>query len=370
MKQKILYIWYKYVGFIFRLFPIKNNRIVFQNFFGKGYGDNPKYVAEELLSRNIDNIEIIWLVKDKYYDEIPSKIKQIKRGTFKELYYLSTAKIWVDNCRKHYGIKKRKNQFYLHTWHGTVGLKKMEKDCEEILKRSYIKSAKSDSKMIDLIPSGSKIFTEILNSSFWYDGEIYECGTPRCDVFFKYKPIKKDYKVILYAPTFRDNGDISVYNLNYSNILKAFENKTNDNWKIIIRFHPNESYLQEKINYNDKILDGSKYDDMNKLLMDSDVLITDYSSSLFDSLLIKKTVFLYVPDLEYYTKKRGSYININELPYSISKSEKQLLNNISLFDEEKYLCEVNNYLKNIGNYEDGYASSRLVDRLLEVLKDE
>ena len=370
MKQWMLYLWYKYVGMIFRIFPINKKRILFQNFFGKGYGDNPKYIADEIINRNIDNLELIWLVKGKYYKEIPKQIKQVKRGTLKELYYIATSKIWIDNCRKHYGIKKRKGQFYLHTWHGTVGLKKIEKDCEDFLKKSYIRSAKSDSKMIDLIPSGSKLFTDILKKSFWYDGEIYECGTPRCDVFFKCKKRKKDYNIVLYAPTFRDNNDTSVYNLNYEKIIETLEKKTNKKWKIIIRFHPNTSYLQKTVKYNSKIIDGSKFDDMNKLIIDSDLLITDYSSSLFDSLLIKKCVFLYTPDLEEYLRVRDSYISINQLPYTFSKNQEELLKNINNYNKEEYLKKVDEYIKIAGINEKGTASKKLVDRLLEVINND
>lgn len=141
MKHLIGYIWYKYIGFLFRLLPIKKNRIVMSNLLGKGYGDNPKYIANELLSRKDVDLEIVWLVKDKYYDDIPREIKQVKRGTIKELYYLSTAKIWVDNSRKHIGVTKRKSQYYIQTWHGDLFIKMLEKDVEESLPKMYIDSA-------------------------------------------------------------------------------------------------------------------------------------------------------------------------------------------------------------------------------------
>ena len=369
MKNHLIYIWYKYIGLFFRFLPIKNNRIVFSNFFGKGYGDNPKYIADEIIKRNLD-YELIWFVKDKYYNDIPQSIKQIKRGTFKELYYLSTARIWVDNCRKHYGVTKRKGQFYLHTWHGTIGLKKMEKDCAEILKKDYIKSAISDSKMIDLIPSGSRLYTEIINSSFWYDGEIYECGTPRCDSFFHSKKKENSLCTLLYAPTFRDNGYKGAYNLDYDYIVKELNKITGKKWKIIVRFHPNESDLQKNIKYSDCVIDGSLFGDINSLIIDSDYLITDYSSSLFDSLLIKKPVFLYVPDIEQYSSLRGSYININDLPYSQAKTQNELIENIKSFDKKKFEENVNMYLDKIGNFEDGNASKRLVDRIAKVIDND
>lgn len=371
MKHLLLYLWYKYLGAFFRLLPIKKNRIIFENFFGKGYGDNPKYISDELLSRDNEKFELIWLIKGKYYDEIPKKIKQVKRGTLKELYYISTSKVWVDNCRKHYGVQKRKEQYYIQTWHGSIGLKKVEKDCESILPKSYLKSAKNDSKMIDLIPSGSKFFSNLIKSSFWYNGEIFECGTPRCDIFFENR--KKDnayktYKTILYAPTFRDDNNVSVYNLDYNNLVNILEKNTNEEWKIIVRFHPNVSYLQDTIKYSEKIIDGSKFDDMNELILNCDMLITDYSSSMFDALLISKPVFLYTPDIDNYFNKRGTYIQVNQLPFPVACTEQELISNINYFDQSKYEQNIKLFVDKIGLNEDGHASERIVDRIIEVIK--
>ena len=130
-KNKALYIWYKYVGAIFRLLPVKKGRIVAENFFGKGYGDNPKYIYDELLIN--PELELVWLIKKNTDTEFPVGVNVVKRGTLKELYYLATAQVWIDNSRKHYGIRKRKGQMYIQTWHGGIALKKIEKDVENSL---------------------------------------------------------------------------------------------------------------------------------------------------------------------------------------------------------------------------------------------
>ena len=154
MKKYLLYLWYKFASFPFRLLPIKNNRILVENFFGKGFGDSPKYIVKELLNGKTLDLEVIWLVKGKFYTDIPSEIKQVKRGTLAELYYLSTSKVWIDNERKHLGVVKRRKQYYIQTWHSPLRLKKIEMDACENLTEFYKKTIKHDSKNMDLISAG------------------------------------------------------------------------------------------------------------------------------------------------------------------------------------------------------------------------
>ena len=281
VKQRLLYIWYKVIAFPFRLLPINKNMVVFENFFGRGYGDNPKYVVEEILNRKINNIKLIWLVKGKYYDDIPSCVKQVKRGTLRELYYLSTAHVWVDNSRKPLGTTKRKNQFYIQLWHGGIGMKKVEGANIEKLDNYYIKSAIKDSKMIDLFISSSDNFTDEIKKYFWYDGEILESGLPR-----------------------------------------------------------------------------------------TDILITDYSSCIFDAIYAGKKTFMYAPDLDNYIKLRGLSIDLNNLPFSISYNIDELYNNIKEFDNGNYKKNVDVFLNNIKSFETGNASRVITDRIIEVINSD
>ena len=368
MKYYLLYIWYKYIGAIFRIMPIKNNRVLLVNFFGKGYGDNPKYIAEELLSRNDINLELIWLVKGKYYDDIPKEIKQVKRGTLKELYYLSTAKVWVDNSRKHAGIVKRKKQYYIQTWHGDLGLKMIEKDVENAHKKSYIKSAKADSKMIDLITSGSEMFSNTVKRAFWYNGRILECGSPKTDAYFNINAESKNsYRTVIYAPTFRDSGDNSCCNIDYNKLIDTLNEKYNCDWKVIVRFHPNVSYLQENITYTDRIINGSKYSDINEMIRDCDMLITDYSSTAFDAMYANKKVLLFIPDAEEYFKIRKSYFTMDELPFPKAKSNEELFKNIKELNEVEYFKRINQFLRKINSFERGTASKAVADEIIRVI---
>ena len=370
MTNMALYIWYKFVGAIFRLFPINPRLIVVSNFFGKGYGDSPKYVVEEIFEQNKD-YKIVWLVK-KYDHNMPDKVRQVKRGTFSELYYLSTARVWIDNSRKHAGITKRKVQFYIQTWHGGIALKKIEGDSKEALTTNYIKSAKSDSKMIDVLLSNSKYFSKIFEKSFWYEGIIKETGMPRSDIFFRstdnikmkvrdFYGLQSNQKIALYVPTFRDDHSSDAYDLEYLKLLDELGKKFGEDWIILVRMHPNAGEYQSKVRYSSKVLDGSKYSDVNELIMSSDLVITDYSSCMFDGMLAKTRVILYTPDAKEYLSSRGMYFSLAELPFPHGKNNEELRRIIRTYDDDRMREAYRKFAKIVGMVDDGGASKRVVD---------
>ena len=122
--RRIKLIWLRIIWMFFRLFPLDNNKVVVCNFYGKGYGDNPKYIIDYLINQNSD-LKIIWIVKnEKEAESLPKGMKYCCIDTLMYVYHMATAKVWVDNCRKGFS-KKRKNQKYLQTWHG-FALKRIE----------------------------------------------------------------------------------------------------------------------------------------------------------------------------------------------------------------------------------------------------
>lgn len=365
MKKILFKIWYTVIGSFFRLPPIKSNRIVISSFFGKGFGDSAKYIAEELIRRG--GYEIIWLVSDLNIKGFPKEIKKVKRKTLTELYYLSTARVWIDNSRKSYGIKKRRKQFYLQTWHSSLRLKKIEKDAESCLSANYIRSAKNDSKMINLIVSGCRFSTNIYKNSFWYNGEVLECGTPRCDMLLDSERSKafrekicKQYdidpakKLVLYAPTFRKDKILDDRYLNCDEFAKALGNK----YEVIIKLHPHMSSVETKSG----VVNASKYPDMQELICAVDYLITDYSGCCFDMMIAKKPCVLYVPDLKQYLKtERELYFSFDELPFKKTSSINELSSVIKNFDEKEYRKDIDNFGRAIGLCENGNASQIIAD---------
>lgn len=376
-KNKALYIWYKYVGAIFRLLPVKKGRIVAENFFGKGYGDNPKYIYDELLIN--PELELVWLIKKNTDTEFPVGVNVVKRGTLKELYYLATAQVWIDNSRKHYGIRKRKGQMYIQTWHGGIALKKIEKDVENSLPLTYIKAAKHDSDMIDILLSGSEYFTEIFRHCFWYKGEIYNSGLPRTDIFFKnpaehirnvyqYYNLSNSTKLVLYAPTFRDGGDLSAYDMDYNLLLNYLTEFWQGEWKLIIRLHPNISKSKNLIKFSSSIIDGTDYPDINHLILASDLLITDYSSCMFDAVYAQKRVIIYASDQQKYFSTRGTYFNYSDLPFPVAENMNELGEKIRAYKDLDMQKEYKQFLEKICSVEDGNASKKVAKRVIDYVR--
>ena len=120
---------------VFSIMPLKENKIIFDNFAGKGYADNPKYIANELLNRKLD-LDLVWLLNDME-QILPVGIRKVKYNSIKSLYEYATAKVIVDNIRNSHLMKKRNGQIYLQTWHGSKPLKYIEKDAENNLSAKF-----------------------------------------------------------------------------------------------------------------------------------------------------------------------------------------------------------------------------------------
>lgn len=371
------YIWFFVWHIVFYRCIIKNNKIVISNFYGKGYGDNPKYLVEELLKYN--NLDIVWLVKNKKDLSIPSNIRQVKIFSIQSVYELLTAKVWIDNCRKYffYNIFKKKETLYIQTWHGGVGLKKVEEAVQNNLSKSYVLSAKHDSKMVNYFLSGSNWMTENIKSNFWYNGNILQYGLPRNDMFFKNTNFKEkickiyristDKKVLLFAPTFRKNNTCSKF-MNFEVLINLLNNKFNDNWVIFLRLHPN--IRDVKLNLPNNVINVSFYEDSQELLCAADILITDYSSIMFDMMLLEKPVFIYATDIDIYANDRNFEFQFNELPFLYAETDSELIKNIGIFKTEIYKYKLEKFKKRIGLTETGQASKIISQKILEHIKYE
>lgn len=355
----------------FLLLKIDENKVVISNYSGRGYGDNGKSLAK-LLKKDF---KIVWPVVDIDDSSIPADFCKVKFGS--KAYYreLSTAVGWIDNVRKSEHPFKRKNQFYIQTWHGSISLKKIEKDAEKKLNIYYLHKAKKDSRMADLMVSNGHFSSEMYRRAFWYDKEIIEAGSPRCDVLFnqdqkkvikdrvyKFFDLKAKDKILLYAPTFRNNLDLSVYDIDFNQLLKLEKFK---DYKVLLRHHPNIADKFSGQKDDDNIYNASAYADMYELLSVADILITDYSSTMFEFAYQKKPVFLYTKDLLAYKQERDVYFDLKDLPFPYAKDNKELVQIIKNFDLVKYQAELNTFYKDLGVIEDGKASLRVYQYILD-----
>lgn len=356
---------------VMRIFPIKKNKIVCCNMKGKRYGDNPKYIVDEIIRQKLD-YEIIWLMKDEFDADLPQEVRKGKYNFFSIIYHLATAKFWIDSNTKQYGLLKRKNQYYIQTWHGSYGLKKIFGDLSDKMNFFDKKNLNHNSKIEDLLISNSKATTEIYRRAFWYQGEILECGSPRNDIFYEDKEIYikkikdffrlKDVKIVLYAPTYRSDYSTTEMHLNFERLLQALNRKFDSEWVILVRLHPYNMVDAEKfIHYTDRILNATDYNVMQELLVASDILISDYSSCIFDFVTGGKTCFLYATDVEKYKDERDFYFDIQKLPFPLAESNDELEHNILTFDAKQYQIKLKQLFEQVGLCDNGNACKQVVE---------
>lgn len=355
--------------------PIQQKKVLFLSHLGKGYGCNPRYLCEYLAEHHKE-FRLLW-VYDRAYGmpkELPNGVKALPYYSRRYEYEIATCGVLVANTRvpECFMFDKRPGQRYLQTWHSSLRLKCIEADAG--LPEDYVKGAKEDSKKIDLIISGCGFSTDIYRNSFWYDGPIEPTGTPRVDYLLSFdqsqRPeileqlgIASDNQVALYAPTFRKGNSLEAYDIDYQRLKAALEGKTGGRWSILVRLHPNISDKVSFGNLCEGVIDASRYPDMQELLAVSDLLITDYSSSMFDMAFLRRPCILYVSDLEHYlATERCLYFEINALPFPLAQNNNDLEKVILDFDLADYSIKVDSFLKQIGSHEDGHACERIVQR--------
>lgn len=370
---------------VWLLLPIQQKKIVVCSYFGKGYGDNPKYICDYLLQAD-PTLDIVWLctpeVMAQQQASFPPNIRLVRYKSFRALLEMHTAKIWIDNCRKRFYPRKRKQQFYLQTWHAGFGLKRIENNATETLNTRYINFAKKDSQMCDLLVFESSNLFEDIGRMFWYDGPIFRKGIPRNDLLvnpqpeitakvYQYFDLPAQKKLVLYAPTFRNDYDLQVNADFLAQVVQTFSQRFAEDYVLLLRLHPNDTKKKAQILAEvdtTQILDASAYPDMQELLSAIDTLITDYSSTIGEMLVANKKCFLYAYDYEAYQKDRGLVMDLHDLPFPVALSEAALLQAIETFDDTAYHLQVTQFNQRFHIEESGHASQELGDILINVMK--
>lgn len=359
---------------LFGILPIKKNKIIFSSYHGTSYSCNPRCISEALQKKN-KNLDIVWVLPPNY--DVPDGVRVVQEKSIRGIYEYATAKVWVDNCRKSIWMHKRKKQYYIQTWHAGISNKLGEGYAQDELPEEYIMSAKHDSQMADLFLSNSRWLSESYRKCFWYKGKIFEGGLPREDVLKSghetfhreicdFYGVNYNTKFVLYAPTFRNSGDLSVYNIDYERLISIL-NKDGNNWKIILRLHPNIQRMQTNIKYNDNILNGSKFAEINNLILASSLFISDYSSCMFDAMIAGCNVILYASDIENYENERGFAFKWSELPFLIATNNDELEQCIQNFDSKIYKEKVDLFSEQCGIYNKHNASEEVADIILRVV---
>ena len=360
---------------IFYIFPIYENRILFISFHGKQYSCNPKYLFEYIYHNYGNRFQYVWCLNNGAL--FPEKYKNViivKYLSLKHIWYVSTSRYYIDNTVPFFF--KRKEQIFINTWHGGGAYKKIRSGLNFLRRgRSKCKITLLEIriKQISYIISSCSKFTDFMSRE-WDISENYflPIGMPRNDMFFlntdAKKKIKKQYlinekeKIILFAPTFRGNpkapDDINFF-LDIDDLIKTVKKKFLNDFIFFFRGH----FL---ITFNcvpDGLINVTDYPDMQELLCAADVLITDYSSSMWDFSLTFKPCFIYAPDLKKYQDEQGFYTPIEEWPFPLAETNEQLVENILNFDDEKYKNAVRKHHEALGSYENGTAAKRFCEKV-------
>lgn len=359
-------------------YKVKPCRVVCWAYNYKQYGCNPRYLSEYLIEHYPD-IEVVWIFRRGVdTSAVDNRIRCVRFRTWEYMKMMASAEFLVTNSRTdpwHAYWHKRPEQKYLMLWHGGAALKRVERDVESKLGFSYVQKAKRDSKVCDLMISGCRANTELIKRSFWYSGEILEEGIPRNDIFFDTEAharlrerITKQYnlaaecRIVLYAPTFRRSGSIEPYRIDWQRVIPTLEKMLGGSVTLFLRLHPNligKTDTSELRNHP-AVIDLTRYPDMQELMCVSDLLVTDYSSSMFDYAMLRRPCVLFATDLEEYD--RGYYYDFSELPFPLARNNEQLISLITCFDHERYHQRLESFLtERLGLKERGVAAKMLAE---------
>lgn len=360
---------------------IVSNRVLFMTFQGS-YTCNPKYICEKICEL-YPEIEPIWvrLDNDKVF---PSKYKVVKFGSVEYYDALYTSKVLVDNAfnfvKRPY--KKKKKQFLIQTMHGSLGIKRI--DAKSNINNSRNQRGYRSAKITDYIISNSLFEDDVYKTSFWPDTPILKLGHARNDLLFKDKlelkditdrvrcfyKVEEDAKLALYAPTFLRPGTNDIEVIDFERLKISLTSRFGGSWYILNRLHPRDSRNKKNTLQQDYILDGNAYEDIQELMVAIDFAITDYSSWIFDYVLMKKPGAIFAPDVDFYSATTGFFYPITSTPFMFAKTNDELMEQIQVFIDGEYIDRVNAFVDQKGCMDDGRASERAAKVIFKLIKNE
>ncbi|MGE6979868.1 CDP-glycerol glycerophosphotransferase family protein [Kluyvera intermedia] len=356
------------------VFKVKKNRILFISYGGLQYSCNPKYITDFLIKNHDGKYDIIWVFKKpENFKHIDKSIVKVKYLSLIHFYYVITSSVCITNMGFNKFFFVRKNQRFVQTWHGGGAYKRSG----ESMRKKYfqrILDRQHDDMITDFI-SSSKYFSDYFISDLSYRNNILPIGMPRNSFLINEKDNQKlkneiltkidiDHHVgkfyVLYAPTWRD--DKEKYELpNFDNIIKELSEKFEKEIVILFRSHHFHNIASDDVsNY---CINVTNYPDMQELLLVSDVLISDYSSCIWDFSLLLRPCFLYVPDLSKYESLRGLYTNIYDWGFVVCENKIALDNEIKIFIQDEIENKIKEMHSQFGIYENELSCEKLVKTL-------
>lgn len=361
-------------------YPIEEKKILI--YIGR-YGGHGRAISKRLIEKD-PALDIVWIVEQKS-SEVPPDVRCILISCWKEyIRELTTAHIWIYDDLIPLYAHKRMEQIYIQTKHwASITLKNFGWDRKDRIRLPAARDWYThNSRAIDYIFVGSRFDEESCRSGFDFAGECIYVGSPRSDLLFEsglkekvcsFYGVSADRHILLYAPTFRDvkNKGKRTDDLDFCRLEKALCKKFGGKWTIFLRLHPSIAIESTKIYKPEFVIDTSYYPESQELVAASDIMITDYSSIMFESAFIGRAVFLYAPDKEEYIRyDRNLLLDYDSLPFPICGDNKELSDTIMEFDEEDYKRKLKEFLELHDVHEDGHASERAAEFILKLLGEE
>ncbi len=379
-------------------YKVDEKTIFFEVFGGRNYSCSPKYIYEKMITMpEFKDYKFVWAFKKKSKHDVKQtdNLIFVKHNSKNYYKYCASSKYWIVNSIMGEHIKKKKDQIYVQCWHGTP-LKKLRNDIEvtgavlntvkEIRKRND-----RDSSRFDYFLSPSKYATEKFISAFnlknlGKENIIIEEGYPRNELLFTYteddvRRIKEKFeipenkKIIFYLPTFRDNQHTTGVGYTYNLGIDFGRLRENFADKYVILFSPHY-FVSNKIDlseYEGFVINvNRKMDDINELYIISDIIMTDYSSVFFDFANLKRPMLFYMYDLDdYQNNLRDFYLDLDELPGPIAKTQDELEANLENIDEisKQYEEKYKKFNQKFNYLDDKDATIRVINRIFK-LKEE
>ncbi len=390
---KLVHIWRKKCGIfgkpiqywrfldklVFQKMRIREDWVFVESFFGKSYSDSPKYLYEYLYDKYGDQYRFIWCL-NRRTREVKGRPSICRRHSLRYVYYTARAKYFICNTRQPAWFKKRKETVFVETWHGTP-LKKLAFDLEDIhaVSQDHKKLFYSQSKEWDYLVSANRFSTDVFERAFCFPREkIIETGYPRNDILYSEHAgriaeevkrelgIPKGKRVILYAPTWRDNQfyEKAKYKFTLVLDLERMRREFGNDSVLLLRTHYYIADRLELSGLDDFVYNGSGYGDVSRLYLVSDICITDYSSVFFDFANLKRPLLFFAYDLEDYKEEiRGMYLDMEkELPGPVVQTNDELIDALRHLDEvtEQYRERYERFYDKFCHIDDGNAAERVV----------
>ena len=357
-----------------KLCGINPKKAVFTCFEGRRYGDNPRYISERL-HELCPECEIVYLFRKEALNSVkaPPYVKKLYMIGVRGLIAQATARFWVDNARHTEALYfNEKKQYYIQTWHGDRGFKRVGDDNEK-LPWHVLRMEDRASLMV----AGSEFGRGTYRTAFHYQGEVMMDGCPRNDPLLKNDPdeaarirrelgIPPEVGVLLYAPTYRDTHQFKTQEavLDVSRTLDHLESSTGRRWRCLYRAH----YLNKGliVKEDPRVMDATAWPEMTDLLLVSDMLITDYSSVGGDFALLRRPLFLYHADAEEYLREsRSFYIDVEKSPFLVARNQEELEKLMDETDAEAARANCEALDRFFGTTETGHATDSVCRYILD-----